>query len=295
MTDRGDMGVPPGSIEVEVDGVRLAVAREGQGPLVVCLHAAGHGARDYEAFAALMTPAFEILRIDWPGHGRSGEDMREDASAGRYADLLTGLLAKLEIERPIIVGNSIGGAAAIIHAARSQVRALVLCDPGGLVPAGPLSRVYCSAFRRFFQAGVRDAKWYGPAFRLYYHIVLPSLAAVAQRNRIIANAYQSAPLLEQVWRSFSRPNADIRVLAAVLTAPIWVAWARSDRVIPARLCMPTVRRLRHAELSFFAGGHAPFLEQPEAFATAFEAFIGRLELVDGIAGGVPVRESLSAK
>ena len=35
-----------------VDGVRLAVAREGKGPPVICLHAIGHGGGDYEAFAA---------------------------------------------------------------------------------------------------------------------------------------------------------------------------------------------------------------------------------------------------
>jgi len=59
---------------VEIDGVRLAVTREGRGPPVVCLHAIGHDGGDFEAFAEAMKARFEIIRIDWPGQGRSGPD-----------------------------------------------------------------------------------------------------------------------------------------------------------------------------------------------------------------------------
>src|SRR5262245_55803951 len=41
-------------LTVLVDGVTLAYEDEGQGPPVVCLHALGHGARDYEALAARL-------------------------------------------------------------------------------------------------------------------------------------------------------------------------------------------------------------------------------------------------
>src|ERR1700730_13093235 len=45
---RYETGVPAGSLELLVDGVRLAVARDGKGPQVICLHAIGHGGGDYE-------------------------------------------------------------------------------------------------------------------------------------------------------------------------------------------------------------------------------------------------------
>src|SRR5476651_1725578 len=106
MDDRADVGVPRGSAQIEVDGVRLAVAREGLGPAVVCLHAIGHGGRDFEAFTDAMKSRFEIIRIDWPGQGRSGDDLHHPASAARYVELLAGVLARLDVERPIIIGNS---------------------------------------------------------------------------------------------------------------------------------------------------------------------------------------------
>ena len=75
---------------------------------MVCLTAIAHGARDFDALAERIKDRFEVIRLDWPGHGRSGDD-RQDASAARYAQLLTGFMDQLGIVGPIVVGNSIGG------------------------------------------------------------------------------------------------------------------------------------------------------------------------------------------
>ncbi len=72
MSRRENIGVPAGSMELEVDGVRLAVAREGHGPALVCLHAIGHGGGDFDAFASAVKNRYEVIRIDWPSQGRSG-------------------------------------------------------------------------------------------------------------------------------------------------------------------------------------------------------------------------------
>lgn len=276
MSQREQCGVPTGSQQVEVDGVRLAVAREGRGSPVVCLHAIGHGGRDFEAFAGLTREHYEIIRVDWPGQGRSGADTHPP-SAARYAELLVALLDRLDVHRPLIVGNSIGGAAALLYARQRPVSALVLCDSGGLVPVNGFVRLSCRMFAAFFAAGGRGAKWFAGAFRFYYRfLVLPGAAAAAQRERIIQSGYESAPLLEQAWNSFARPDADLRKLAASLDIPIWCAWARSDRVIPLWMCQSAIRRMKRATLSKFAGGHSAFLEQPEAFVTGFRGFVDSL-------------------
>ena len=129
---RYEAGVPAGSLEVLVDGVHLAVAREGKGPPVVCLHAIGHGGGDYEAFVAAMRDRFEIVRIDWPAQGRSGPDSKA-ATPVRYAELLRGVIEQLRLDTPIIIGCSIGGATAIKYASEHPVRALVLANTGGVV------------------------------------------------------------------------------------------------------------------------------------------------------------------
>ena len=278
MALRAATGVADTAQRVVVEGVELAVSRTGRGPAVVCLHAIGHGGGDYAAFESRVGDRFEIVRIDWPGHGRSGSDALP-ASAERYAQLLAGVLRALELHRPILIGNSIGGAAALLHAQRHPVRALVLCDSGGLVPLSMMTRLFCGAFARFFEAGARGSRWFAAAFAFYYRrVVLPGAAAGPQREHIIASGYELSPILAQAWRSFAVPSADLRAVAASLTVPVWVAWARSDRVIPLWMCRPALRRLRRlTRISTYACGHSAFLEQPDAFAQDFCAFADGLQ------------------
>jgi pimeloyl-ACP methyl ester carboxylesterase len=275
MNRRQELGVPAGSPMVEAKGVRLAVAREGRGPAVVCLHAIGHGSRDFAAFAEAVRGRFDIIRIDWPGQGRSGAD-GEPVSAAHYSDLLEDALDRLGVEAPIIIGCSIGGAAALHYAARRRVRGLVLCNPGGLRPVTPLARWVCRRFAGFFRAGERRAWWFAPLFGAYYRRVLPSPDAAAQRRRITDAGFESAGVLRQAWESFGRPETDLRYIAATIDVPVWLAWATGDSLVRLGDAMPCIRRMKRAEVTEFAGGHAAFLEQPGRFVEEFIDFAGRL-------------------
>lgn len=272
-------GVQNDVLYSDIDGVRLAYTRRGQGQPIVCLHAIDHGGRDFEAFSTAVESDYELIALDWPNHGRSSDD-HQQASAARYAELLMGLLDQIGVQRPIIVGNSIGAAAALRYVQQREVVALVLCDSGGLVAVNGVVRGFTRMFAAFFSAGARGAGWFGRAFQLYYRwIVLPSTAATAQRERIIASGYESAATLRDAWRSFGQPQADVRAIAASLDVPILVAWARQDWVIPLCMCRPAIRKMQHATLITFKGGHAAFLEQPEAFVASFLQFTR--ELPDG--------------
>jgi 4,5:9,10-diseco-3-hydroxy-5,9,17-trioxoandrosta-1(10),2-diene-4-oate hydrolase len=275
MSRREELGVPAGSPTIEAKGVRLAIAREGRGPAVVCLHAIGHGGGDFAAFAQAVRGRFDIIRIDWPGQGRSGDD-GEPVSAARYADLLEAALDRLGVEAPIVIGCSIGGAAALHYAARRRVRALVLCNPGGLRAVTPVAGWACRRLAGFFAAGERRARWFPPLFRAYYRAVLSSPDAAPQRQRITAAGFETAGVLRQAWESFGRPEADLRGLATTIDVPVWFAWATGDRLVRLDDARPCIAQMKRAEITEFAGGHAAFLEQPRRFAEEFIGFAGRL-------------------
>jgi pimeloyl-ACP methyl ester carboxylesterase len=52
-----------------------------------------------------------------------------------------------------------------------------------------------------------------------------------------------------------------------------VAWARRDRVLQLRRSRAAIRAIPNARLEVFGGGHAPFLECPDAFNAALERFL----------------------
>lgn len=90
-------------------GIETYVERAGAGdPALVFLHGGGgwaeHWRLQFDRFAELTT----VLMPDLRGHGRS------DAPPGRYAletfaDDVAALLEDQDIERPLLVGHSLGG------------------------------------------------------------------------------------------------------------------------------------------------------------------------------------------
>jgi len=264
---------------VTIDGVSLAFDEEGAGPDVVCLHAIGHGAADFIRLRRRLCDRYRVLALDWPGQGTSGDD-HVPASAVRYARLLEGFLAATGVTRPVLIGNSIGGAVALRHAAQhpDRVAALVLENPGGLAATDDLlSRTALAAMARFFAAGSRGARWFPRAFAAYYRLfVLQRRAAVAERRAIVASAFEIAPVLEQAWRSFATPEADTRALASRITCPVLFAWAVRDQFVQLGRSLPAIRRFANARLEKFPAGHAAHLETPEAFEARVEHFLAEI-------------------
>ncbi len=285
-TLRAAVGVADPRRETIVDGVRLAFSDEGAGgaAALVCLHAIGHGGGDFSRARTRWRDRRRVIVLDWPGQGHSGPD-RVPASAARYERLLAGLLDALRVDRAVLLGNSIGGAAALIHGARApeRVAALVLENPGGLDRNDDaIARAALGMMTRFFAAGVRGARWFPMAFALYYRMVLPRAAAAAQRRRIVAAGREVAPVLLDAWRSFGAPEADTRALASSIRCPVLFAWATRDNFVQLRRARPAIAAIADARIVTYRAGHAAHLEDPDAFEADLERFLAALPS-DGVA------------
>jgi pimeloyl-ACP methyl ester carboxylesterase len=274
---RWDTGVPEGSQMIAVGGTKLAIDDRGAGRPVICLHAIAHGSADFDAFAAAASERYRVIRIDWPGQGRSDDDSAKPTPA-RYAELVRGIVLHLGLADPILLGCSIGGAAAIEYASRFGATALVLANPGGLIEPSEIVSVACRAMSRFFAAGARGAWWFGPAYRLYYRLVLPSPAALVQRRRIVRAGFENAALLARAWSIFADPaEADQRRAALSLDIPVLFTWAMHDRINSFARSAPVIAKMKRARVVKFNGGHAAFLEQPRRFLAEFFRFVDELD------------------
>lgn len=271
----------PGQVITTPNGA-VMVRRTGVGRPVLCLHAVGHGSGDFAPLAQRLGQHFEFIAIDWPGHGASPADLGPDGPGavepGRYAEILLAVMDALALQRPLAIGNSIGGAALIIAAAKAPERFLgvVLCNPGGLAPVDALARRVTALMADFFRAGARGAAWFGPAFALYYRLCVLGGRSGPQRRRILAAGREIAPLLADAWARFGRADADLRARAATLTPPVWLAWARRDQFVSLARSRAAAQAIPHHEATLFPALHAPFLERPMAFAKAFRAWADRI-------------------
>lgn len=269
---------PPGTgqrtLMLDVGGTKLAVTRSGQGPAIVCLHAIAHGARDYAKLAERLGHRFTFYAIDFPGHGGSPFDGVTPAPK-HYAALLSAAVDALGLKRFGLLGCSIGGATAIRYAAANpdRVAALALCNSGGLQKVGLLARLVCVRYARFFAKGERGDKAYAARYRRYYKTVLPLAPAAWRREEIVADAYKTAGLLRRAWENFAKPEADLRALMPALKCPVLFAWAKGDNASAWSRCKAAARTVPDHTIALFPGGHAAFLETPDAFDAALLNFV----------------------
>ncbi|MEM9380090.1 MAG: alpha/beta hydrolase [Planctomycetota bacterium] len=115
---------------VEVEGLRQHVLERGDGVPVVFVHGAYGALQDYAV--TVLDDASERHRCvlwDRPGHGYS-ERPAGDADPGVQARILIGLVRELELDRPLLVGFSYGGAVCLAAAleAPDEVRGVVLLN-----------------------------------------------------------------------------------------------------------------------------------------------------------------------
>ena len=102
---------------------RLYFEEAGEGIPLVCLHTAGADGRQYRALLndPEITNRFRIIAFDLPWHGKSSPPQGYESEHYRlttdlYVDTVMAVCRALKLERPVVMGCSIGGRA-VLHLA----------------------------------------------------------------------------------------------------------------------------------------------------------------------------------
>jgi pimeloyl-ACP methyl ester carboxylesterase len=102
---------------------RFYFEEAGQGIPLVCLHTAGADGRQYRALLndPEVTRRFRVIAFDLPWHGKSSpppgfEREPYQLTTDLYVDTVMAVCRALDLERPVVIGCSIGGRA-VLHLA----------------------------------------------------------------------------------------------------------------------------------------------------------------------------------
>lgn len=254
-------------LAVDADGERLVVHAWGtddDDPLIA-LHGFGvTGARTFRYVApGFAAAAVRLLAPELPGLG-AADAPGTACGLRRYADLVAALADELGLDRPALLGHSLGGkiaaAAAALHPERFG--RLVLVAPGGFSRLAPLLP---------FLAGLADAvdlferRWFTDHVlpRTPLAAVFPDAASRAALRRL-----RGAHAALDLDRTGLRPRL------ARITAPTLVVWGADDPVLPVRTARRVLRDIPHAALSVIPGaGHAPMKDRPAALVETVVSFL----------------------
>jgi len=114
---------------VEVDGLRLAYRRTGNGPPVVFVHGGAEDGRSWTPQLDALSDEFTVIAWDEPGAGGS-QDVPDEFGLADYADCLGGMIRALVGSPTVVVGLS-WGTTVVLETYRRHpvvVRAMVLAD-----------------------------------------------------------------------------------------------------------------------------------------------------------------------
>ncbi len=256
---------------VALDGAELEVEATGRGPAVLALHGFTGTARTWVSLAAALLDQRRVIAPDLLGHGRSAAPADPARYAlERQADDLAALLAALDAVPADVVGYSMGARLALVLALRhpSVVRGLILESPSAGVHdaterarrraadealAGQLERDGLASFVETWEAQ--------PLFAS--QSALPDdLWARLRTERLAHDPRGLAASLRGAGQGVMVPLHD---RLAVVDCPALVIAGALDAVGLKR-AGEVAAGLPAARLEVVPdAGHAPHLEQPEAF------------------------------
>ena len=129
---RVEAAVPPVGRFVDLRGAKLHVVERGQGPALLLVHGLAGQLRHFTYdIVDRLAGHYRVVAVDRPGSGYSVRTPGASATLGAQADVLAALIDHLQLDRPVVVGHSMGGAVALALAQRhpERVAALALVAP----------------------------------------------------------------------------------------------------------------------------------------------------------------------
>jgi pimeloyl-ACP methyl ester carboxylesterase len=256
-----------GEFEFENRTHRLYFEEAGQGIPLICLHTAGSDGRQYRAVLndPAITQNFRVIAFDMPWHGKSSPPEgwhKEDwqLTTGRYTGMIMAFAKALGIDKPVVMGCSIGGRIvldlALTHA--RELRALIGLQSGAFV-----ERYYDSSW--LDHPEVHGGRACGA---VAYGLMSP-LSPEKERWETVWHYMQGGPGVFTGDLYFYQVEGDIRGRVGEIdtsVCPLYLLTGEYDYSASPRDTELVATKVKGAQFTVMKGlGHFPMSENPEAF------------------------------
>ncbi|AXK33779.1 alpha/beta fold hydrolase [Streptomyces armeniacus] len=251
----------------------LAYERRGSGEPVVLLHGIGHHWQAWEPVLTLLAASHEVIALDLPGMGASPglpPGLSYDREGIRPA--LTAALSALGLERPHVVGNSLGGLLALDLGLHGRAASVTAFSPAGFWTEP--ERIYASSVLRGMHAAAS-----GMPEGLVARLARSAAGRTALTSTIYAHPGRRSPEAVVAETAALR---DAEGFAATLAAsrrpdtlftsdvpdvPVTIGWGDRDRLLLRRQGVRAKKTIPGARLVRLRGcGHVPMNDNPALVA-----------------------------
>lgn len=253
-----------------VNDVTLETFAHGEGPPLLVLHDADV-MTEWHPFLDLLADGASVLAPSHPGCGTSTRPESIDTVddlAYLYLDLVDGLPA----ESVDVLGLGFGGWIAAEMAVRCchRIRRLILADAVGIKVSGRTQVDISDTFILTREQHL-DLGWHDPQLGAE-RMKLPGTPGLA-RDELLTLLRNREAVQRFAWKPFMH-NPKLRPWLHRVTVPTLVLWGADDRVVSPEYGRAFAGAIPGARFQAIpASGHYPYLERPDAFVAAVQAFL----------------------
>lgn len=258
---------------VDIDGRVAFVERAGDGPPVLCVHSAGQtGVQWRGVLRELPAHGYQPVVVDLPGHGRS------DGAAGGpvrdltvYRDWCLRLMDQLGLDRPFLVGCSIGGKIVLDMAATAAPPAL----RGVVAMAADAANRRLSA--RQLELSLEDAAAPSRTDRTYYGtLAVCGRAVEPRRATAIAEMHRREDPVVTTSDLIGWTEHDLRDRLADIACPVRLVVGEDDFWVESDDAEWASRQIAACRFEVLARiGHYP-MEEIEGFGQRLASWLDEL-------------------
>lgn len=279
----------PESEFLQAGGIKTHFVHKGEtGSPIVLVHGFAANTYTWRQSLVALSQNHRVFALDVKGFGLTEKPRDGQYHINAYAEHLLAFLDALKLEKPILIGSSLGGAIILQVALQhpDRVGGLVLVDAAPL-DIGRGSKPPNVGGEKSVLKAFSKTK---PTPALMRLLITRDLVARGLRNSFYNKALVTAEMIDAYYRPITIDGAaeafasmfvatpeskmpDLPPLAK-LKIPTLVIWGRHDEVLPVAQAKIFSDSIPGARLVIFEdAGHLPHEEDPPRFSTLIEEFV----------------------
>ena len=255
-----------------VPGVEIAYDRKGAGPPLLLMHGIGHHRQAWDPVVDRLAESRDVIAIDFPGFGESPDvPVGVPNEIDSFAHTVEAFCEALDLGKPDVAGNSMGGLVALRLGQLGSVRSVTALSPAGFwtprerswalnvlvnmrrvarrTPDSTIRRLARTASGRRVMTGMIYNR---PALRSPEAVVAETVAMRA------STAFDRVARLAKTGVTFDGDVPDV---------PVTIAWGTHDRILLPRQAARAHLQIPNARMiPLYACGHVPMNDDPELVA-----------------------------
>ena len=249
---------------ITVNGSRTYYEEAGEGPPIVCLHAASQDAMMYRHVLEGLSDSYRVIALDAPGHCKSHPPVGGlFTSITQHAEFNEAFMSALGLERPALIGCSFAG---------NQVLELAARRPGayGAIVSSE-GADYTPTVSDFFLEMMRTD---GHQIVDAWCQSMIGERTPADRKDDVVWQIQRNPAEVMVSDLIGYGHFDKRDEMARIEDPILLLRGDADWLVSQEQVEATASRIAGSRIALLAGtGHYPMIENPVEFNQAVREFL----------------------